>query len=54
MTKNKAEVVWKDRKRYLAQPLSLTKYSIPDQPLYYSKGLFNTTEDELLLFASWM
>ncbi len=50
MTKNKAEVVWKDRKRYLGLPLSFTKYSIRDQRLYYSKGLFNTTEDELLLY----
>jgi len=51
MEKNKkAEYIWKDRKRYLGLPLSFTKYAVKDQRLYYTKGLFNTTEEELLLY----
>ncbi|NLL67382.1 MAG: PH domain-containing protein [Clostridiaceae bacterium] len=51
MAKNqKTEYLWKDRKRYLGLPLSFTKYAVKDQRLYYSKGLFNTTEEELLLY----
>ncbi|MCX7773129.1 MAG: PH domain-containing protein, partial [Clostridia bacterium] len=30
--------------------LSFTRYAIRDQRLFYSKGFFNTTEDELLLY----
>lgn len=48
--KAKTEYQWKDRKRYLGLPLSFTRYSIKDQRLYYSKGFFNTTEEELLLY----
>ncbi|MGI6086040.1 MAG: PH domain-containing protein [Acetivibrionales bacterium] len=51
MDKNKKpEYQWKDRKRYLGLPLSFTKYAVKDQRLYYSSGLFNTTEEELLLY----
>lgn len=51
MAKNKkAECIWKDRKRYLGLPLSFTKYAVKDQRLYYTKGFFNTTEEELLLY----
>ncbi len=48
--KSKVEFQWKDRKRFLGLPLSFTKYAIRDQRLFYSKGFFNTTEDELLLY----
>ena len=51
MAKNKkTEYQWKDRKRYLGLPLSFTKYAVKDQRLYYTKGFFNTTEEELLLY----
>ena len=51
MAKNKkTEYLWKDRKRYLGLPLSFTKYAVKDQRLYYTKGFFNTTEEELLLY----
>lgn len=50
MGKNKVEYVWKDRKRYLGLPLSFTKYAVRDQRLFFSKGFFNTVEDELLLY----
>lgn len=46
----KIAYVWKDRKRFLGLPLSFTRYSIREQRLFYSKGFFNTTEDELLLY----
>lgn len=48
--KTKPEFQWKDRKRYLGLPLSFTRYAVRDQRLFYSKGFFNTTEDELLLY----
>lgn len=48
--KEKIQYVWKDRKRYLGLPLSFTRYAIREQRLFYSKGFFNTTEDELLLY----
>lgn len=51
MAKNpKPEFQWKDRKRFLGLPLSFTRYAVRDQRLFYSKGFFNTTEDELLLY----
>lgn len=46
----KDELVWKDRKRYLGLPISFTRYSIRGIRLYVSKGLFNTEENELLLY----
>jgi uncharacterized membrane protein YdbT with pleckstrin-like domain len=50
MAGKKNEYVWKDRKRILGLPLTFTRYMIREQRLYYSKGFFNTTEDELLLY----
>lgn len=46
----KPEYDWKDRKRYLGLPLSFTRYAVRNQRLYFSRGFFNTTEDELLLY----
>lgn len=48
--RNKQVYLWKDRKRFLGLPLSFTKYAIRDQRLYYSKGFFNTVENEMLLY----
>jgi len=48
--KQKDEYVWKDRKRFLGLPLSFTRYAVKDQRLYYTTGLFNTTEEEMLLY----
>lgn len=50
MAKTKITYDWKDRKRFLGLPLSFTRYSIREQRLYYSKGFFNTTEDEMLIY----
>ena len=41
---------WKDRKRILGIPITFTKYMLRDNRLFYSKGLFSTTEEELLLY----
>lgn len=41
---------WKDRKRILGLPITFTKYQISDSRLFYAKGLFSTTEEELLLY----
>ena len=44
------ELIWKDRKRFLGLPLSFTRYSIKGIRFFVSKGLFNTEENELLLY----
>lgn len=47
---NQNTVVWNDRKRIFGLPLSFTKYSIKNNRLYLSKGLFSTEENEILLY----
>lgn len=45
------EIIWKDRKRTIfGLPLSFTKYVLHEDKLLISKGLFNTTEDEIRLY----
>ena len=44
------ELIWKDRKRFMGMPLSFTKYSVKNNRLYQSTGLFSSTENELLLY----
>lgn len=44
------EILWKDRKRYFGLPISFTVYSFDANRLYLKQGLFNTTDDELLLY----
>lgn len=41
---------WKDRKRILGLPITFTRYILQENRLFYSKGLFSTTEEELLLY----
>ena len=41
---------WKDRKRYLGLPLSFTKYTLENNRLFVSRGLFTTVEDELVMY----
>ncbi len=41
---------WKDRKRILGLPITFTKYSVRENRLFYSRGLFNTVEEELLIY----
>jgi len=42
--------LWKDKKRILGMPISFTKYSVTNERLYVSKGLFTTEENEILLY----
>ncbi|MBQ9832745.1 MAG: PH domain-containing protein [Clostridia bacterium] len=44
------EILWKDRKRILGMPISFTKYSVDNERLYISAGLFSTESNELLLY----
>lgn len=44
------DLIWKDRKRILGMPITFTRYSISENRLFYSKGLFNTVEEELLMY----
>ena len=44
------DVLWQDRKRYLGLPISFTKYRFDHDRFYCRKGLFNVSEDEILLY----
>lgn len=44
------EILWKDRKRHLGLPISFTKYSISEDRLFWKRGFFTTSEEELLLY----
>ena len=44
------EYIWKDRKRILGMPISFTRYAMSEDRLFYSKGLFNTVEKEIMLY----
>ncbi len=44
------EILWKDRKRYLGMPISFTVYSFDQNRFYCRSGLFNTKEEEILLY----
>lgn len=50
-----AELVWKDRKRFLGMPLSFTRYVLVRRPgvwvkLFLNVGLINSIVDELNLY----
>ena len=42
--------VWKDRKRYLGLPLSVTRYRMSEDRLFLSVGFFSIQDEELLLY----
>ncbi len=44
------EYIWRDRKRHFGLPLSFTRYSLCEDRLFQSIGLFNVHEDETLLY----
>lgn len=46
----KAEVLWKDRKRFLGIPCTFTKYYVADDRLYLKTGFFKTELNEILLY----
>lgn len=47
---NKANIVWKDRRRRLGLPLSFTRYYIKGNRFYLSTGFFNLEEQEMLMY----
>ena len=46
----KAEVLWKDRKRRLGLPLSFTRYEVDESRLIIRKGFFKTETDEIMIY----
>lgn len=44
------QYLWKDRKRYLGMPLSFTRYALSDDRLFFSVGLLNIKDEEILLY----
>ena len=44
------QYLWKDRKRYLGMPLSFTRYAVSEDRLFFSKGLLNIKDEEILLY----
>lgn len=44
------EIIWQDRRRYLGLPISFTVYKFDANRFYEKKGLFNTKEEEILLY----
>ncbi len=46
----KEEILWQDRRRYMGMPISFTIYSFTQNKLYYKKGFFNVSSEEILLY----
>ena len=44
------DYIWKDRKRYFGLPLSFTRYAVSEDRLFFSKGLLNIKDEEILLY----
>ena len=42
--------LWKDRKRHLGLPLSVTRYQMSEDRLFISEGFLNIKDDEVLLY----
>lgn len=43
-------ILWQDRKRYFGLPISFTKYNLTADRFSKTKGLFNTSSEDLLLY----
>ena len=50
MEKLGVELIWKDRKRYLGMPLSVTRYAMSEDRLFLSVGFLSIKDDEVLLY----
>lgn len=50
MAKNRITYLWKDRKRFLGMPLSMTRYGMSEDRLFLSVGFLNVQDDETLLY----
>ncbi len=44
------DYIWKDRKRFLGMPITFTQYSMSEDRLFLETGLFNTRQEEILLY----
>ena len=47
---NESHVLWTDKKRILGRPLSFTRYTLTDDTLTVTKGLFTIKEKQTMLF----
>ena len=47
---DKPTKVWEDRKRYLGQPISFTKYGLSEDRLFCETGLLTQRTEEILLY----
>ena len=50
MAKPKLNYLWKDRRRRMGMPLSVTRYALTEDRLFLSVGFFSMKDDELLLY----
>lgn len=50
MASNKQTIIWRDRKHHMWFPWSFTVYEVRNERLYQRYGIFNTEEDEILLY----
>ena len=50
MEKYGVDIIWKDRKRWLGMPLSVTRYALSEDRLFLSVGFFSIKDDEILLY----
>lgn len=50
MAKSKLNYLWKDRRRRMGMPLSVTRYALTEDRLFLSVGFFSVKDDELLLY----
>ena len=50
MAKPKLNYLWKDRRRRMGMPLSVTRYALTEDRLFLSVGFFSVKDDELLLY----
>lgn len=47
---NESHILWTDKKRILGKPLSFTRYTLTDDTLTVTKGLFTIREKQTMLF----
>ena len=47
---DKPTKVWEDRKRYLGQPISFTKYALSEDRLFCETGFLTQRTEEILLY----
>lgn len=50
MARKKQNYLWKDRRRRMGMPLSVTRYALTEDRLFLSVGFFSMKDDELLLY----